>query len=50
MTLREENPTLLVSKAENGYIDVAIFSKEMADSLNLAPNKELTRVIEIYGG
>ena len=35
MQLRTENPMLLVSKAENGCIDAAIFSKEMADSLGL---------------
>ena len=35
MKLRTENPTLLVSKAENGCIDAAIFSKEMADAMKL---------------
>lgn len=35
MRLRTENPTLLVSKAENGCIDAAIFSKEMADAMKL---------------
>ena len=36
MQLREENATLLVSKAEAGLIDVALFSQEMADALELA--------------
>ena len=35
MQLRTENPTLLISKAENGCIDAAIFSKELADALKL---------------
>lgn len=36
MTVRTENPTLLVSKAEAGAVDVAVFSQEMADALALA--------------
>jgi len=35
MKLRTENPVLLASKAENGYIDFAIFSAEMATALEL---------------
>lgn len=37
MQVRTENATLLASKAETGYIDVAVFSKEMADFLELDP-------------
>ena len=37
MTLRTEDPTLLVSKAEAGFIDVAVFSKEMAESFSSSP-------------
>lgn len=35
MRLRTENSLLLASKAENGCIDAAVFSKEMAESLKL---------------
>lgn len=51
MRLRTENPTLLVSKAEAGRIDVAVFSEEMAQALRLAPQAsgELT-VVELTGG
>jgi len=34
MTLRTENPTLLISKIEKGYIDVAVISGEMAGALS----------------
>ncbi len=51
MRLRTENPTLLVSKAENGCIDAAIFSKEMADSLKLRPETNKSIVcISVKGG
>ena len=50
MMLRTENPTLLVSKAEAGCIDIAIFSREMADALQLSPDKNITTVIEVTGG
>lgn len=52
MRLRTENPTLLVSKAETGYIDVVVFSREMAEALKLAPENELTdvTVIEVSDG
>lgn len=46
MSLRTENPTLLVSKAESGCIDAAIFSKEMADSLRLS-DKTADNIIRI---
>ncbi len=36
MTLRSEDPTLLASKAEAGYIDTVIFSQEMADAVGLS--------------
>ncbi len=49
MKLRSENPTLLASKAEAGYIDVAIFSREMADALKLSPDTARVTVIEISG-
>ena len=50
MIIREENPTLLASKVENGYIDVAIFSKEMADVLSLKIQNEGLSLFEIKGG
>ena len=50
MTLHQENPTLLVSKAETGYIDVAVFSREMADALKLTPDTNIVTVIEVKGG
>ena len=50
MMLREENPTLLVSKAEAGYIDVAVFSREMADALELNPDEALVTVLTVTGG
>lgn len=51
MKLRTENPTLLVSKAENGCIDAAIFSKEMADAMKLRtdPDDNIACII-IKGG
>ena len=36
MKLKRENATLLASKVETGHIDVAIFSKEVAEYLELA--------------
>ena len=49
MRLTLEDATLLASKAEAGYIDVAVFSREMADALKLTPGDDVT-VIEIGGG
>lgn len=51
MQLRTENPTLLVSKAENGCIDAALFSKEMAEALKLKTktNESIVCII-IKGG
>lgn len=51
MILREENPNLLASKVENGYIDVAIFSQEMAEALLLKTEglSDIT-VFKITGG
>lgn len=40
MKLRTENPVLLVSKVENGCIDTAIFSKEMADEMKLRTDSD----------
>ena len=48
MTLRQENATLLVSKAEAGLIDVAVLSKEMAESLGFKGSLYL-KVIEVKG-
>ncbi len=51
MRLRTENSLLLASKAENGCIDAAIFSKEMADDLKLNPGaNEQIICITISGG
>lgn len=51
MQLRTENPTLLVSKAENGCIDAAIFSKEFAEAMKLKadPDGSIAYII-IKGG
>lgn len=52
MTVREEDPTLLVSKAETGRVDVAVFSSEMADAMQLTPESvsaDLT-VLTVSGG
>ncbi len=52
MRLRSENPILLVSKAEAGLIDVAVFSKEMADALKLKSPERMKgiTVITVKGG
>lgn len=54
MTIRTENPTLLVSKAEAGYIDVVVLSKEMADALKLESEDALIAdgitVLHVSGG
>ncbi len=42
MTVRTENAALLVSKAEQGAIDAAVFSKEMADALELEAPEGVT--------
>ena len=47
MVLRAEDPTLLVSKAEAGDIDVAVFSREMADLLQLAEPSALNDVVTV---
>ncbi len=52
MQLRTENLTLLLSKAENGCIDAALFSKEIAQAMGLSvteQNGKIT-VINILGG
>ncbi len=41
LRLRTENPTLLISKAENSCIDVVIISKDMADAVRLASQEKL---------
>lgn len=50
MHLKTENATLLVSKAENGCIDAAVFSREMADSLKLSVSQKDILVISVKGG
>ncbi len=52
MQLRTEDPTLLASKVEAGCIDVAVFSREMAEALKLTADKTAAgiTVIEITGG
>lgn len=50
MTLRTENGILLASKAEAGVIDVAVFSREMADYLKLSPDESKVTVINVSGG
>lgn len=51
MKLRTENPVLLASKAENGCIDAAFFSKEIADSLKLRTDADENIIcIAIKGG
>ena len=47
MNLRTEDPVLLASKAENGCIDAAIFSKEMADMLGLGDMSD-ERIVVIF--
>ena len=46
MKVRTENPTLLVSKAEAGYVDVVVMSREMAEALSLAAEDELEGIRE----
>ncbi len=52
MKLRTEDLTLLVSKAESGYIDAAVFSKEIAQAMKLSTEKcsEKSVVIEVKTG
>ena len=51
MKLRTEDMTLLASKAENGCIDAAVFSKEFADAIKLKTdaNKDII-CIKVKGG
>lgn len=51
MALRTEVPTLLISKAEEGFIDVAVISKEMADALcfDASRLKDDIKVISVSG-
>ena len=50
MTIRSENPTLLCSKVENGLVDIAVFSREFADALQLNPEISGLTVMELVGG
>lgn len=52
MQLRAENATLLASKAEAGRIDIAVFSEEMAEALELSVSDkdENIAVIRVSGG
>ena len=49
MEISNINPILLVSKVENRYLDIAIFSKEMADYLELKENIKGVKRILIKG-
>lgn len=49
MEISNINPILLVSKVENRYLDIAIFSKEMADYLELKDNIKGVKRILIKG-
>ena len=52
MTLRTEDPTLLASKAEQGYIDMAVFSVEMAEAMGIqgdSVEKDIV-LIQLRGG
>lgn len=48
MTLRFENPMLLMSKAENGLIDTAIISKELASALALSIAEKDSHIMQIH--
>ena len=52
MTLRQEDPTLFISKVEEGYIDVAMMSAEMADALGFKKEalKDDLILVQISGG
>lgn len=50
MEINAINPTLLVSKVEAGYIDVAIFSKEMAEMLELKDDVDGLTLLTVTGG
>jgi hypothetical protein len=51
MTLLQEDPTLLMSRADNGKYDVIIISKEFAENYNVETvNGESTKRIDIAGG
>lgn len=51
MKLREEDPTLFISKVEEGYIDVAMMSEEIASALGFKSDalKEGFAVIHVSG-
>ena len=49
MTISDINPILLASKVENGYLDIAIFSIEMANYLNLKDQISGVKKILIKG-
>ena len=50
MRLRTINPTLLVSKIENGYIDIAVLSTEMAEALKLTGDIRGITQFKVTGG
>ena len=51
MKYREENPTLLISKIEEGYIDIAVMSYEMAKNLGYDESRlKHVEAIKIDGG
>lgn len=44
MTITSEEPTLFISKAEAGYIEMAIISADMADSLGFSTDEQAEQV------
>lgn len=52
MKVRTENATMLASKAEAGYIDMAIFSSEMMDAMKIRTESisDTITVIHVAGG
>ena len=52
MKMRQEDPTLFISKVEEGYIDVAMMSEEMADALGFKKEalKDDLMLVQISGG
>ena len=52
MKMRQEDPTLFISKVEEGYIDVAMMSAEMADALGFKKEalKDDLMLVQISGG
>lgn len=49
MEISDVNPILLASKVENRHLDIAVFSKEMANYLNLKENISGVKIVLIKG-